>query len=365
MGKNIEETLSQMDAEEISVIVGGMFDNATTTVVEWDCELLKGGYTEGAYRVFGRAQVDGEIRPWSVILKVPSPIASVGGFPEREGTVLADSYVDSIPCRIHTPRCYGFTSGGENLDWIWMEEVEDAERGQWSREILFDAAGALAQFNYASTLQDRWPDWPWIREECQLREFVVRFGVDERELTEALDRWTTRGLDPSFAARMLQLHADRERYLDFLDTLPACISHGDADRRNLLYHPGKSGARSIVAIDWALSGRSVLGDDSQNLVNGSVVWGQFDLDDIEKLDEIAFSGYVAGLRDSGWEGDEGEIRLGHVISSALKWGLTLGSVAATRTFPDPTDEQVHFIHRFLVHTLGHADEGELLLRQLG
>jgi hypothetical protein len=61
-----------------------------------------------------------------------------------------------------------------------------------------------------------------------------------------------------------------------------------------------------------------LGEDIGNLVPDSV----FDLfvpaEALPELDEAVFGGYVSGLREAGWQGDERLVRLG-MRASAVKY----------------------------------------------
>ena len=75
---------------------------------------------------------------------------------------------------------------------------------------------------------------------------------------------------------------------------------------------------SFTLVDWSFVGAGALGEDIGNLVPDSV----FDLfvpaEALPELDEAVFGGYVSGLREAGWQGDERLVRLG-MHASAVKY----------------------------------------------
>jgi hypothetical protein len=75
---------------------------------------------------------------------------------------------------------------------------------------------------------------------------------------------------------------------------------------------------SFVLVDWAFVGDGALGEDVGNLVPDAV----FDLfmpaRTLPHLDRVVFAGYLAGLREAGWDGDERIVRLG-MCASVVKY----------------------------------------------
>jgi hypothetical protein len=43
------------------------------------------------------------------------------------------------------------------------------------------------------------------------------------------------------------------------------------------------------------------------------------LDTAQALEEIAFEGYLQGLRDVGWQGDPRQVRLGYAAAASLRY----------------------------------------------
>src|SRR5690606_34822323 len=62
-------------------------------------------------------------------------------------------------------------------------------------------------------------------------------------------------------------------------------------------------------------------------------------DEIVHLEQLAFAGYIAGLREAGWQGDEALVRFGYAATSALYMGLG----RTGHLLPGVEDEQIRGI----------------------
>ena len=131
----------------------------------------------------------------------------------------------------------------------------------------------------------------------------------------------------------------------------------------------------MIAVDCAFSGLSAMGDDVQNLVNGSFVWQQIPAESLEQVEGAAYGRYVDGLTEAGWRGDPRQVRLGYACSSALKWGLVL-ACRIMSMFCDENytgegsrfgtlQQQVAMAGCLLAQTLGHAIEARELAAEIG
>jgi hypothetical protein len=72
-----------------------------------------------------------------------------------------------------------------------------------------------------------------------------------------------------------------------------------------------------VGIDWEFAGQMAVGEEIGGTV--SVASAFFDVEpaDLPALDEALFAGYLAGLRDAGWRGDERPVRFAYAAHAAL------------------------------------------------
>ena len=122
---------------------------------------------------------------------------------------------------------------------------------------------------------------------------------------------------PPVVAEVRRLWEERERFLTALDRLPRTFCHQDAFRRNLLLRAGPEG-EELVAIDWAFAGHGAVGEDLEQLVVPSLIFFETAEVTPRELDAACFAGYVAGLREAGWVGDERHVRLGFTAAAALR-----------------------------------------------
>lgn len=138
------------------------------------------------------------------------------------------------------------------------------------------------------------------------------------------------------------------------------------DRQPRHEHAGCSHPPLQRAFDRVRRGPGALGADIATLLSGSVRKGDFPAGDVAALDETVFAAYAGGLRDVGWDGDSRVVRLGYVMSLALRCWLvrdTLRNLADPKARPlfgraldvPPSDVRAAFatLSRFL---LDRADE---------
>jgi hypothetical protein len=130
------------------------------------------------------------------------------------------------------------------------------------------------------------------------------------------------------AARLLRLYQARESVFDVLDRLPQTFCHNDAQRRNLFLRHDAAAQEQIVLIDWADAGIGALGQDLGAFVALPIGWFEIHHSALADLEDIAWSRYLTGLRDSGWSGDPQLVRLGYTTAFALLWGLRFAAYCA-------------------------------------
>ena len=102
---------------------------------------------------------------------------------------------------------------------------------------------------------------------------------------------------------MLDLWADRESFLAALDRLPQTLQHSDAGRKNLFLRRSDAGKAETIAIDWGWIGIGPIGSELAPLVASASLWFMdVQPEDLPEVEQIAFAGYLQGLREAGWRG---------------------------------------------------------------
>jgi hypothetical protein len=103
------------------------------------------------------------------------------------------------------------------------------------------------------------------------------------------------------------------------------LCHFDAFRRNLFARRLRNEDQTVL-IDWAFVGRGAVGTEIVSLVWVTLAFGDIEAASAQQLDETVFEGYMSGLRDGGWRGDERHVRLGFTAAAALRRLGTIGYV---------------------------------------
>ena len=325
--------LSGIDTATLEPMVRGLLGEPTAVVAKgWSCLPLGGGAGEGLglYRVSGSARFGGASHPWALVLKVCAAADGVDpgawAHPAREGRAYSSGLLDALPGGLAAPRCLAVDSQPDGTSWLWLEAVTDAHPEPWPLERYAQVARELGRFNGAYLAGVPLPDQPWLSQGW-LRSWVESAGPALAELERLADHGSPPVLEqlypPPVIVELRRLWDEREHFLTALDRLPRTFCHQDAFRRNLLHRVGSAGEQ-LVALDWAYSGRGAVGEELVPLVLGSLF--MFEAPGIRprELEAACWATYVAGLRDSGWAGDERVVRLGFTAAAALR--LTVGMV---------------------------------------
>jgi hypothetical protein len=324
--------LPGVDATTLAHKVRNVLDQPAAVVTEgWTCRPLGGGASEGIglYRVTGSARVDGATHPWALVCKICAAANGIDpgawDYPPREPLAYGSGLLAALPGGLAAPRCLAVEAQPDGTTHLWLEEVVDAHPGPWSRDRFALIARRLGRFTGAFLAGVPLPDHLWLSRGW-LRDFVEPSGAALAELeylTGPGGPSLLRQLyPPSIVAELRLIWAERGRFLTALDRLPQTFCHHDAFRRNFLHRAGPD-SEELVAIDWAYAGHGAVGEDLGQLVVASLYF--FEVAGVEPRDltAVCFAGYLAGLREAGWAGDERLARLGFAADAALRHSIGL------------------------------------------
>lgn len=333
--------IAALDAAALAPIVARAVGRPVS-IGEWRSEAFSYQVTNalsaGISRLHGAA-LDGE--GWSVILKVLHPAydALLGRFPaesraELETAYLWDREVQAyesglfarLPPGFAAPRALRIERRAGSC-WLWLEDL-GGDGARWDVAQYARAARHLGRFNGA--FPEGAFDAPWLTRSW-LRTWLTT-GFGSRALltldNDALWRHplVKGGFTQDTRDRLRRLWPERGTVLDRLEARPSTLCHLDAFRKNLFDRAGET-----VAIDWSYIGNAPIGIEVGHLVMGSVAFAEHG-HDTHALAAASLDAYVAGLRDSGWNGDEDAVRGGFALS-AIRWVFMLGWLS---TVLDPT-----------------------------
>ena len=295
----------------------------------------------GTVRDPGAGPSSGQEIPWSTILKIVSQRAEFG--PREARAYRSGLLADHLPGGMAAPRCLAVEEQA-GYDWIWLEELTDHVGQPWPLARYRLAARHLGRFNGAYLTGRPLPAGPWLSRGF-LRAWVTRRATHAAKLPGIREHpLVRRAFPPAVADGVLRLWRDMDPLLDALDQLPQTLCHLDANPSNLFARRGADGQEQTVAIDWECVGIAPLGAEIVGLVSSGLWRGAVELAAARELDELAFAGYLAGLREAGWQGEPRVVRFGYTATSALRYLLafTGGTIsAALREHRHALKEQRH------------------------
>jgi hypothetical protein len=272
---------------------------------------------------------------WSAVLKVLRH--GDGGHPNwqsgaevghwyywrREADAYHSGLLASLAGGVRAPVCLLVTQRPDGTVALWLEDVPGLDGGRWPLERYGIAARHLGQAQGEFLAGRPLPEDPWLSRRW-LRSYVRQRDADLPLLDEptawehpVVRRWFP--MAPVAAAR--RMREDQARLLAVIDGLPRTLCHLDLHPSNLI----SSGATTVV-IDWAFVGIGAVGEDAGNLVPDSVLDFHVAPADLDQLFELVHDGYLAGLRDAGWDGPAELVRLGMTATIAAKYAWILPAI---------------------------------------
>ena len=328
--------VAAIDAARLNQPVRAALQSSAAEVVSWDRSPITGGYGGGTgessvHRFRGMARDHARELPWTMILKIlrkPDSNPPNGDEWKREMDVYRSGLLDKLPEGLAAPRCFGVEEFPGECCWLWLEDITDGVTS-WPLTRYRLAARHLGRLSGSHLAPEPLAASPWLSSDWIRNDFADAVA-EENRFRDSLDHPLMRRFLPGDAgSKALRLLAEREYFLSALANLPQTLCHFDAFRRNLFARHGQ-GRDETVLIDWASVGQGPIGADIVALVWVSLCFVEVSSADASMLDRIVYAGFLSGLHDAGWEGDERLVRLGYTAAIALRrigtYGHMLGSI---------------------------------------
>jgi hypothetical protein len=325
----------ELAAADLAAAFGREVPSYAVTAI--DQQLRLHSVTGGVWRV--RAGED------SRIIKVvrhgtdadPEQLWVAGAEPEhrnywkREWLAFASGLLDTLPGGLRAPRTALTTEPSETECWIWMEDVEGRPGTTWDLDD-FDAAAfdlATTQAAYA-TGRSELPTQPWLARRWLRGWAEASLGnasaIDD---DRAWDDERLAALRP-LRARAAAVWAAREALLAIVEAAPPTVTHCDLWPANLI--GGDDG--TTVAIDWSQVGIGALAQDLDQLTLDTVWMQVRPGESLDALDSHVVPSYLSGLRSSGVDVDERQLRHWYAAAASVHYVPMLGFQAVNPAYPD-------------------------------
>ncbi len=203
---------------------------------------------------------------------------------------------------------------------LWMEDVQGTAGPGFTLDDHRAVAAGVGRWQAQGPMTTSWTSRRFLREYSGSRPAPVHLLDDDSAWAQPLvrDTWPA-GLRQGWQ----RLTAHREELLATMEHLPRTRSHLDLWVANEIRRPGGE----VVLIDWAFAGDGTFGEDLGNHVPDAAFDLFWPAERIAELEATCFEAYVAGLRESGWRGDVGQVRLG-MVSSCVKYAWLLPRMLA-------------------------------------
>ena len=306
--------LDRAQVEDLARLARG---GASQAVDSWQLETVHGGFGgaiggTALYRLRIQSKSGESI---SLILKIlyerPGETPVSPYYWKREYELYRAGWLDILPPDTFIPpRVFKTRDFGDRC-WIWMADYADS-KDQWSLDDYREIALRLGRMNGA-LLERVIPRADWLAQSWH-SAIVPALADAFDDLPRSLENQLARITLPLDAHdEILEIWRDRQLFRDALESLPQTLCHNDAFRRNVL-HSGDD----FVLLDWALAGRGGIGEELVSLVAVSLYYSGYRQADAEQLDRAVFAAYVAGLRESGWRGEQRLARIGYTCGMVLR-----------------------------------------------
>ena len=318
----------RIDAAALLPVVRRACGRPLLDISHWTAEQIQGGggSSLGVHRIGGEGFDHGGTLRWSVILKVLGSSEttiepSSWGYWRREADVYRSDVLRGLPDGLTTPRCFGITEVPDGTVWLWLEDLGQEPVTPVGLDDYHRLARQLGLFNGRYLCGEPIPTDPWLSKRW-LRGWVEENADAMSLFAESLnDRWVQRAFPRPLAETLLELWADRERYICVVEQLPQVLCHLDVFGRNIRLQEQSGGTPQTMLMDWAYVGTAAIGEELVPLVLANLAFVEVEFNAGRELEERAIDGYTDGLRASGWTGDPDLVRLGYCAGGALRFGV--------------------------------------------
>jgi hypothetical protein len=321
----------QLDSQALTPIAAAVLGTPITPLKGWKIESIAGSLdpSNRLLRVSGEAVTAEDAQgkdpqPWSVVLKISYTTPTSEKDPQdirfvnREALAYKSGLLAGLPCGLSAPRCYAVDDHGPET-WLWLEELRDDTQKPWSINELSAVARLLGCFNGVYLSGHPLPDYPWLSQGW-LRRYVEAATPIVQLLPELRQKPLFQRSFPATSNEVfLEAWGRRHAFLDAIESLPQTFCHQDAFAGNLFWQASEDGLGHLVGIDWAYSGIAALGSELAPLVAMSS-FGTNGMD----LFEACLEGYLAGLKDSGYEAVPDQVRFS--LAATLYYRYIFGAV---------------------------------------
>ena len=165
--------LDRLDQAALEPVARLLLRQPRARLLDWRRQLVAyHAYLPGRVvaRVAGRAEVEGAVTPWALILKLSllSPLSPSGVYDDaraawpREALAYWSGLLDRLPGGLAAPRLIQARQDSAGVFWLWLEEIADHYERRWPLDHYGLAALHLGHLNGAYAVGRTLPRVPWF-----------------------------------------------------------------------------------------------------------------------------------------------------------------------------------------------------------
>jgi hypothetical protein len=324
----------ELQSAALAPLVAQALNRSDLEILEWRVTSLgaQGSKSvdigEGVWRISGTARDDEGVHSWSLIRKglhasdvFNARDPTSWNYWKREALAYQSGLLTDLPRILKAPQCYAVQDDGDERVWLWLEDIQESVP-TWRLADYGLAAHQLGEFNGAYLCGFPLPKAElWLsRGRVWSAAATLKSQLTQKDqLTQTpMGQYIFRG---DSITRLSHLWQEAKPLLQAFERLPVCFCHHDAFRRNLIFRKTPEGMDETVAIDWAFLGFGRVGEEIGVTTAITIAFADLPASETPALHQAVFAGYVSGLRAAGWCGDVRQVRLGYLISAAIRMAV--------------------------------------------
>lgn len=282
------------------------------TISDVQVARMKDGSVGKLYHYFGKgiSGNNNDRKSFDVILKIIHRWQRFGD-PEswnREAKLYETNIFDELVDGGVVPKCFALDDISNDEVHIWMEYVTGANGDDMEIGDFGAPAYHLGMFH--GNLKT--PQYTFLSSRYIPAIYAIQWGG--ASIDWLLKDASKQNISDDMKHDVLEVWNNRDSFMKHLLMLPSTLCHRDFNYENVFVRDDK-----VKIIDWDTAGIGVLGEDIADFTCEALVYKRHSVSQAVSIKNCLMKNYIKGLRDSGWRGDAGDIRLGYAITVALHW----------------------------------------------
>ena len=288
--------------------------NETTAALDRVVGTVRSTQGEARWSVFRkrlRKKRDAEVPSGDAF--APSDDPAHWNYWRRESDAYGSGLLIDLAPGLRAPVCYSQERESGTIT-LWLEDIAGVPAAAWSAERFVRAMRHLGRFQGRFVSGEAIPEYPWLSR-------------------GHLDAWVPKPDGAHGDARYRRLANERETLAAAIRATPRTVCHFDLRGSNVFDGQSTGGDDETIVLDWSSVGVGALGEDVANAVFDSVWMNDVSPQLLTALHAHAVDGYVDGLRDAGWRGDDEQVRWNYAVVAGLRFGLLAGRMQTAASDP--------------------------------